>query len=83
MLRLQNLQVVNGQDIMCKSRTGSGKTLAFAIPIIEALDRQVNGRHMTERRNSEFPMAAKRTRRQQTLLSRTQFRGVLEYSDGA
>ncbi|CAN0474361.1 unnamed protein product, partial [Laminaria digitata] len=30
-------QVVNGQDLMCKSRTGSGKTLAFAIPIIEAL----------------------------------------------
>lgn len=25
---------------MCKSRTGSGKTLAFAIPIVEALDRQ-------------------------------------------
>lgn len=35
-------QVVGGQDLMCKSRTGSGKTLAFAIPIIEALDRQVN-----------------------------------------
>lgn len=35
------IQVVAGQDLMCKSRTGSGKTLAFAIPIIEALDRQV------------------------------------------
>lgn len=35
------LQVVGGQDLMCKSRTGSGKTLAFAIPIIEALYRQV------------------------------------------
>lgn len=34
-------QVVDGQDLMCKSRTGSGKTLAFAIPIVEALDRQV------------------------------------------
>lgn len=34
-------QVVNGEDLMCKSRTGSGKTLAFAIPIIEALYRQV------------------------------------------
>lgn len=28
---------------MCKSRTGSGKTLAFAIPIIEALERQSGG----------------------------------------
>lgn len=35
--------MVGGQDLMCKSRTGSGKTLAFAIPIIEALDRQSGG----------------------------------------
>eukprot|EP00903_Cladosiphon_okamuranus_P015453 g14271.t2 len=36
-------KVVEGKDLMCKSRTGSGKTLAFAIPIIEALDRQSVG----------------------------------------
>jgi ATP-dependent RNA helicase DDX21 len=31
--------VMSGQDMTCKSRTGSGKTLAFAIPIVEALER--------------------------------------------
>lgn len=40
-------QVVGGHDLMCKSRTGSGKTLAFAIPIIEALHRQVTPSYRT------------------------------------
>lgn len=35
---------------MCKSRTGSGKTLAFAIPIIEALDRQSGGEAVQKQR---------------------------------
>lgn len=35
---------------MCKSRTGSGKTLAFAIPIIEALDRQSGGQAVEKQR---------------------------------
>ncbi|CAN0272964.1 unnamed protein product, partial [Ectocarpus fasciculatus] len=35
---------------MCKSRTGSGKTLAFAIPIIEALDRQSGGESVQRQR---------------------------------
>lgn len=35
---------------MCKSRTGSGKTLAFAIPIIEALDRQSGGESVQKQR---------------------------------
>lgn len=42
--------MVNGQDLMCKSRTGSGKTLAFAIPIIEALDRQSGGESVQKQR---------------------------------
>ncbi|CAM9306568.1 unnamed protein product [Hapterophycus canaliculatus] len=43
-------KVVGGQDLMCKSRTGSGKTLAFAIPIIEALDRQSGGQAVERQR---------------------------------
>ncbi|CAM9396720.1 unnamed protein product, partial [Scytosiphon promiscuus] len=43
-------KVVGGQDLMCKSRTGSGKTLAFAIPIIEALDRQSGGQAIERQR---------------------------------
>eukprot|EP00904_Undaria_pinnatifida_P000984 jgi/Undpi1/10887/HiC_scaffold_3.g01413.m1 len=43
-------KVVGGQDLMCKSRTGSGKTLAFAIPIIEALDRQSQGEAVRSQR---------------------------------
>ncbi|CAM9177814.1 unnamed protein product, partial [Ectocarpus fasciculatus] len=43
-------KVVSGQDLMCKSRTGSGKTLAFAIPIIEALDRQSGGESVQRQR---------------------------------
>src|SRR4051812_75323 len=28
-----------GRDVLAKSPTGSGKTLAFALPIVEAIDR--------------------------------------------